>query len=245
MHRFIRGMLDNDSIFGQIMTRAGIIIGANLMFVLLAMPVVTIGPALAALYYVMLKVLRGSRELNPFKAFWHGFRTNFKQGMICWLALMALAAVLVMDISICRQAGGFFTYVMYATYVLAAAALVLASYLFPVMAAFGDTVPHLLRNAVYFIGHRPHKMLVIVFFNVFPLFFTYLDRARLPLYAFLWTMFGFGAVAMLQSSLLIRDFEVFLPDQGQADHGEPEGKTDYYQGKADRQTLEDMKRMGL
>lgn len=34
MGRIIGGFLDNDSVFGRIMTRCGIIIGANLMFIL-------------------------------------------------------------------------------------------------------------------------------------------------------------------------------------------------------------------
>ena len=244
MHRFIRGMLDNDSIFGQIMTRCGILIGANLMFVLFSLPVVTAGPALVALYYVMLKVLRGSRELNPFVEFFRAFRDNFKQAVICWLALIALVAVGVMDISICEQAGGALTYVKYATYVIAAAVLVVASYLAPVMAAFRDTIPGLLRNAVFFIGRRPLKVIPIVFANVVPMLITYLDRRMQPLYAFLWAMFGFAAVAMFVSSVLVKDFALYLPavDEGSVeDEGE---RSDYHSRKSEKQTLDEMKKLG-
>lgn len=45
-----------------------------------------------------------------------------------------------------------------------------------------------------------------------PLVLTYADLARLPLYAFLWTMFGFAGIVMLISRLLIKDFNRFLPE---------------------------------
>ena len=34
----IRSFLDNDSVFGKLMTRCGILIGANLMFILFCIP---------------------------------------------------------------------------------------------------------------------------------------------------------------------------------------------------------------
>ncbi|MCD8127543.1 MAG: hypothetical protein LUD82_08910 [Clostridiales bacterium] len=41
--RFLRGFMDNDSAFGQLMTRCGILIAANLLFILTLLPVVTAG----------------------------------------------------------------------------------------------------------------------------------------------------------------------------------------------------------
>ena len=43
------------------------------------------------------------------------------------------------------------------------------------------------------------------------MFLTYSDRSYLPLYAFLWVMFGFGAIALLTSYLLLSEFEPYLP----------------------------------
>ena len=60
------------------MSRIFIMIGANLMFVLFSLPVITIGPGLAALFYVMLETLHKDDSLNPFKYFWKGFVMNLK-----------------------------------------------------------------------------------------------------------------------------------------------------------------------
>ncbi|MCD7843485.1 MAG: YesL family protein, partial [Clostridiales bacterium] len=77
MAEMFRGFLSNDSAFGRLMTRLGIIIAANIMFAIFSLPVVTIGASYVALYHVMFKTLRGDGVINPFKQFWIGFKTNF------------------------------------------------------------------------------------------------------------------------------------------------------------------------
>ena len=79
------------------------------------------------------------------------------------------------------------------------------------MAAFSDTLPNLVRNSLFWAIRKPFKTLVNLFFHFFPMFLTYTDRSYLPLYAFLWTMFGFAAIVLLTSSLLLPEFEPYLP----------------------------------
>ena len=47
MNTLMQGFLDNDSFFGRFMTKLGIIIAANIMFVLLSIPFFTIGAGLS------------------------------------------------------------------------------------------------------------------------------------------------------------------------------------------------------
>lgn len=63
----IAGFFSNDSPFGQFMIRVGILIVSSILFAVTTVPIVTIGPGLAALYTVMLKVIRGDRELGAFQ----------------------------------------------------------------------------------------------------------------------------------------------------------------------------------
>ena len=213
MNTFVQGFLDNDSFFGKFMTKAGIIIGANLMFILCCIPGVTIGAGFVALHHVMLKTLRGDGVLNPFKEYWIGFKDNFKQATLCWLAFVALLFFGYWDLSICSQAGGGIGLFTYGIYAIGFVCIVLYCMLLPTMAAFADSIPHLLRNAWYLALKKPFKTIVIVFFDVFPLILTYSDLKDLPLYAFLWTMFGFGAIAMLSSTLLLPEIKPFLEEK--------------------------------
>ena len=252
MGRFINGILNNDSAFGQIMTRLGIIIGANLMFLVFSLPVVTIGPALTALYHVMFRVLRSDGVLNPFKEFWKGFRNNLKQGIIYWLILLAVLAVCVLDVRFCNYAGGVFTYFKYLLYVIIAASVVLTAYTLPVISAFADTLPHLMRNAVFFIARNPFKMILVVFLDIFPLVVTYVDTRMQPLYVFLWATIGFGGIAMLNASILLKDFAKFLPKVdafGYPVTEEDQEASETGVGAApkpdSRKTLKDMKKLGM
>ncbi len=211
MRELLSGFLSNESSFGRLMTRWGIIIGANLMFVLFSLPVVTTGAAFVALYHVMLKTLRGDGVLNPFRQFWAGFRSNFKQATLAWLAFLALIAFAVVDLRVCEQAGGFIALFRYPLFGVLTLVVLAGVYLAPTMAAFSDTLPHLVRNGLFFALKKPWKAVILLFFNVFPLYLTYTDLTYQPLYAFLWTLFGFGAIAMLGARLLLPEFVPFLP----------------------------------
>ena len=54
-------------------------------------------------------------------------------------------------------------------------------------------------------------MLLAVAIHIVPAVVTVIDTHLRPLYGFLWTVCGFGLIAMMMAKLLIRDFEEFLP----------------------------------
>ena len=265
MHELLTSLISNESKFGRLMTRLGTIIAANIMFVLFSMPVITGGAALAALHHTMFKTLRSSEPINPFVQFWKGFRSNFKQATITWIITLALVLFGYVDVRICQQAGGFIGMLRYGVYALGLLLLITVLFLYPTMAAFSDTLPNLVRNGLYFAMKKPFKTLVILFFSVFPLYLTYSDPQYMPLYAFLWVLFGFGAISLLTTRLLLPEFEPWLPvvdEMGdfilKAD-GTPlmpgeeldieEGEEDYggegYSEKTEEEILEEMRKLGM
>ena len=135
MNPLVRGFLDNDSYFGRFMTKFGIIIGANLMFVVFSLSVFTIGAGLTALYHVMFRTLRSGGVFNPFKEFWKGFKTNFRQATISWLVFVFITGFLTVDLQICAQATGPVRHLRFAIYAIMAAVIFLYLYLLPTMAA--------------------------------------------------------------------------------------------------------------
>lgn len=240
MNNLIQGFLDNDSFFGRFMTKLGIIIAANIMFVLLSIPFFTIGAGFSALYYVMFRTLRGDGVVNPFKEFWAGLKANFKQATISWILFVFLIAFLLTDIRICKAAGGALDLVKIGVYALGAAAVIIYLYLIPVMTVFRDTLPHLIRNAVYFLIKKPWKTVVILFFDIFPFVLTYSDLQSLPLYAFLWVLCGFGLQAMLGATLLLPEFAPYLApvETDGEEAAEPESHE-----RTEAEILEDMRRL--
>ena len=170
MNEIIGSFISNDSRFGQLMTRCGVIIGANLMFVLFSMPVFTIGASYTALHFVMLKTLRGDGQVNPFKLFWKGFKMNFRQATLIFLAAAAFYAFLYADFRLIQASGSTLEMLRYPLIALGIIAAALLLYLVPVMAAFEDTLPHLIRNALFFATEKIWKVPVVLFFNIFPLY---------------------------------------------------------------------------
>ena len=244
MNQMVQGFLDNDSFFGRFMTKLGIIIAANIMFMLLSIPFLTIGAGLSALYYVMFRTLRSDGGVNPFKEFWAGLKMNFKQATISWILFVLLIAFLLVDIRICNAAGGTLGYLKIGAYAIGAVAVILYLYLIPVMAAFQDTLPHLIRNAAYFIGKKPWKALVILFFDIFPFVLTFSDLQMLPLYAFLWVLCGFGLQAMLGAALLLPEFEPYLTAK-EEDGTEDLPEESTARTQTQEEILEDMQKLGM
>ena len=243
MNTLMQGFLDNDSFFGRFMTKLGIIIAANIMFVLLSIPFFTIGAGLSALYYVMFRTLRNDGVVNPFKEFMTGLKLNFRQATVSWILFVLLFFILLADIRICNAAGGALDFLKIGAYVIGASALIIYLYLIPVMAAFEDTLPHQIRNAFFFLCKKPWKAAVILFFDIFPFVLTYSDLQSLPLYAFLWVLCGFGLLAMLGATLLLPEFEPYLSakdDKEEEEITEPKAHT-----VTEEEILDDMQKLGM
>ena len=170
MRERINAFLSNESSFGRLMTKLGIIIGANLMFVLFSMPVLTLGAAWAALDHVMLKTLRGDGVLNPFKQFWIGFKSNFRQATIAWLIALAVLALGWLDVRFLLHMGGPMVNFRYAVYGVGAVLLIGLIYLFPTMAAFSNKLPVLFRSGYYFALKSPCGSSSCCFSTCFPCF---------------------------------------------------------------------------
>lgn len=61
----------------------------SLVWLVCCIPIITIGPACAALYYAVVKAVRRQRSY-PVREFWRAFKSNFKKGIlfaVIWLIL--------------------------------------------------------------------------------------------------------------------------------------------------------------
>ena len=203
-------LFDTENTFGRAMTKIGIIVVSNLMFLLCCIPIITVGASFTALYRVMMRELRSSKDINPFYEFWYGFRTNFKQATLCWIATLLLVFLGWLDVYWCRQIGGLFSYFEIVIWSIGCTGAVVLMYLFPTIAAFQDTIPNLIRNDMFFIMKKPLVMAGVAVCNVVPLAVTFIDGVNQPTYAFVWFFGGFALVAWVCSKLLLRVFSAYL-----------------------------------
>ena len=84
-----------DSKFSQIMGRVFDLMMLNIIFLIMCIPIVTIGANFTAMYYVTLKMIK-NEETYIFRTYWKSFRENFKQATAIWLILLAVLIVLIL-----------------------------------------------------------------------------------------------------------------------------------------------------
>jgi uncharacterized membrane protein YesL len=207
----IAAFFDNDSPFGKLMTRCGIVIAANIMFVLFSLPVITVGASLCGMYRVMLTMFRGDGDINPFRQFWAGFKGNLKQATAAWLIAAAIFSFGYLDYSICRGASGWINQMQFVFVALGMIWLVIVIYLFPTMTAFENKMGKLVMSAAFFMLKNPLKAVFVLLLHAVPMAFTLLDVRLQPLFAFVWSFFGFGLIALVVSKLLLKEFVPYLP----------------------------------
>ena len=89
-------VFDLNSPLMRSLTTLAILILLSYAWTIFSIPVITVGPATAAVYYVIQKMVQGE---NPgiLRCFWKGFRDNFKQGMILTLIFGVAAALMYYD----------------------------------------------------------------------------------------------------------------------------------------------------
>nr|WP_317362657.1 YesL family protein [uncultured Blautia sp.] len=203
-------LLNEDNIIHIFLNKLGDIIIANLLFLVCCIPIITIGPALTALYHCMLRTVKGNNN-GTTKTFFRAFKENFLQSLIVWLGLLAVGFILFLNIQFLQNTASVVSKpLFYVSLGIAGLVIILALYIFPVIAAFANTTVNLLKNAYVFAFLHFPSTLAIAVITILPMFMTYRDIKLMPLYACCWFFFGFGLTAYVNSLLLYRMFKPFL-----------------------------------
>ena len=81
----------------RIVERLTNLVVLNLLYLLFCIPIITIGPATAALHYVTLKYA-ANEEDRVWAPFIHSFKQNFKQGIIVGFLTTVVGVFLAFDL---------------------------------------------------------------------------------------------------------------------------------------------------
>ena len=198
---------------GQALRTLGDLMILNWLCVLCALPVITAGPALCALYYVTLKLVRGE-EVRTLRGFLDAFRANFKRGAALGLLVLALGAVAAGDAFFAlRQEGALRVLFLTVATIVAVIALTLLCYVFPLQARFQNTWKGQVKNAFALAFCSPLWLIALLPVAVQLL----LPLAVLRMLGFVYFIAGASGPAWLASRVLWRIFRRVLP----AEDGEP------------------------
>lgn len=203
-------ILKDDSSFSKITSMLFDLVVLNVLWLLLCLPVITIGASTAALFNVTLKMAEGKND-RVVKDFLHSFAQNFKQSIVITLIMLGVATVLMADIYILRQMSGQISAVFYGMIVaIALVAIALGSYTIALFAKFDNSCLNLIQNASRLALLNIPKTIVITAWNALPIILLFLAPSILAKLLFLFILIGGSGLALLESYLYVGMFKELI-----------------------------------
>lgn len=211
---------DMDSPVMRFLNRVGDLMILNFLMVICCIPVITAGAAFTAMHYVLLKIVRGE-EGYLVRGFFKSFRANFRQATLIWLLMLLVVVIYIGDIWIFNYSGLVFPKAMViAVAAVAILLLMVAIYVFPVLARFENSVKNTLKNAMLLaFANLPRTILmagcyilpfVIGYFSTYGLLFVILFGISAPAYAAAWIYSGIFKKLEPETEELSSDLEFSL-----------------------------------
>lgn len=198
---------DLDNGFFRFLNKVFDMIVLNLLVLVLCIPVVTAGPAVASMYYIAMKEVK-DEEGYVIKPFFKFFKNNFKQGFILELIVLAASAVMTADIYIMYQwtqnESGFFLNILFALLVgFAIIVLITVVFIFPMLAKFDNNIKGYLMNSLMMgVRHLPQSVLAIIIIAGCAVL-TYIYPVAL--------LFAIGLAGFLTSMIFVKIFDNYIP----------------------------------
>jgi uncharacterized membrane protein YesL len=141
----------------------------SILWILLCLPVITIGPANTAIYYTTAKVIRKDRGYL-IREFFKSFRLNFKRAALAGLVLTLISLLLVFDISWARtnmkQIPQYGSILLGIFYVLSFFVACLIIYVFPILSRFEMKTMQLFKAAAFMAARHLPSSLAMLMINL-------------------------------------------------------------------------------
>ena len=201
-------IFDMDSPVMRVLNRVGDLMILNFLMIICCIPIITVGAAFTALYYVLLKIVRGE-EGYLIKGFFKSFKANFRQATLLWLIMLLVLVVYVGDCVIFNYSAlEFPKALMIAVVVVAMLLLMMAVYVFPLQARFENSIKNTLKNSLILaFVNLPKTILMIVCYAI-PLVIIYFSDYALVFVI----MFGISAPAYAATCLYSGIFKKLEPE---------------------------------
>ena len=141
-------IFEEGSPFQRFLNKVADLLILNLITLVMCVPIITIGAALTAMHYVLLKMVRGE-EGYIVKSFFRSFKREFGQATILWILFVALGALMASNMVLVLEGTGHYPIWLPSSILVAAVLeLIIMIYTFALLSRFDNSVYHTLLNAV-------------------------------------------------------------------------------------------------
>lgn len=189
--------------FWQFMNTLARFTALNLVYLVTLIPIITIGPARAALYSTMFAYDEHD-DVNLVREYLKRFKREFKQGLAAWVLVAILATAILFGLSFWKAWDTNASYIPLILLVIAAVVVALfAEYAAPLQARFANTTGRLFSLSAMFPWRAFPCSLVLVVIDALAAGLSYF----VPLIRVLAILFGIAWVAYAKSLILLWGFK--------------------------------------
>ena len=201
-------IFDMDSPVMRVLNRVADLMIMNFLMIICCIPIITVGAAFTAMHYVLLKIVRGE-EGYLIKGFFKSFKTNFRQATLIWLMMLLVVIVYIGDCLIFNYSGMEFPKALkIGVVVVATLLLMIAAYVFPLLARFENSIKNTLKNAMILAFANLPKTITMLVCYAIPIVIGCISDYAL-VFVF---MFGISAPAYAATCLYSGIFKKLEPE---------------------------------
>lgn len=184
----------------------------NWIFLLACLPIITIGPALTALYTVTLKL---ANHESPYisRTFFNSFRKNFKESIFLWFPLLFGFLFFGTDLYIVHtQLDASLLFLQYPIFFFLFCLISIIIYAFPLFAIFDNSLAKTTKNALLLsLSNLPLTIFVIVLIVIFISIAQISSEAMWGVIS-IFLFVGCSAFAWMLSFYFLRIFKKISPE---------------------------------
>ena len=175
----------------------------NLLTLLCCLPIFTIGPALTAMHYVLLRLYR-DEEGYIVKNYFKSFKENFKQATLIWLIYLGIIAVVGLDAWVIAKGGleipAFIKYALVFVGVLGTFSL---TWVFVLQSRYENPIKATIKNSFIVSVANFFKTVMMLIMLLVPALLIFISEATLPIVFF----YGFSLPGLLQTMIYSKIFD--------------------------------------
>lgn len=214
----LSGFFNYDNPVWRFIGKFGDLILLNILWLVCSIPIFTIGASTTAVYYVTLKLVRDD-DGYTIKSFFKSFKENFKQATAIWLVLLAVGAILGVDLyfftRIYTGSGTLKTVMLTVFLAMIIVYAAVFMYIFPLQSRFYNNVRRTFFNAFFMSLRHLFRTIGMIVINgvLIAVGFVFM----VPPVLMIFMLFGFPLLAFINSYILAPVFDLYMPKTDRPD----------------------------
>lgn len=212
-----KNLLDFNNPVLQFMSKVFDMAVLNILWLFLSIPLFTVGCTTTAVCAVCFQIIQ-DKNTGVLKPFFKSLKMNFRQATVIWLIMLAIVAILGVDLWFFLVGQNFVTGVLQAIIcgiliLLLIDALLILIYAIALLSLFENTTKQTLRNAVLLVMRHPLRSVGALIVDIGMLALTFYAPLSIPIVAVGMMLLGAAVAIFLNCLILFPVLREYLPKE--------------------------------